>query len=158
MYYALLSRLKETVVKPRARRERQSTRVLSPSDFRKRQGTEKKSLADVFTHRLPCAAKKEKKNHKNLPRHKPANSKLPSAKAASAATADLAIRFGNQPQATSPTKPKPPRERPQRDVPRHKPHLVPTVAMCGEAAAGRQCTLTTAQGILSTQVASHPTS
>lgn len=99
---------------------------MSPSDFRKRQGIEEKKPGDVFTHHHPCAAKKEKKKHKNLLRHKPANSILPSAKAASAATADLAIRFGNQPQATSPTKPKPPRERPQRDVPRHKPHLVPT--------------------------------
>jgi hypothetical protein len=32
----------------------------------------------------------------------------------------------------------------------NKPHFVPTVAVCGEAAAAPQCTLTTAQRILST--------
>lgn len=130
-YYALLSRLEERVIKPRARPGVQSTRVLSPSDSRnKAEYRGGKKPGDVFIHDHPRVGKKEERTTKNiLTTPQTSQKQIAVTRTAPAATADRAIRFGNQPQATSPTKPKPLRERPRRDVPRQQASLC---SNCGQ--------------------------
>lgn len=120
--YALLSRQEESVVRSRARPGVQSSRVLSPSessDSGTKQTVGRKRLATCSIHHHPRVGKKEQQ----LAAPQASQKQIAAAKTASAVAADRAIRFGTQPQATSPTEPKPLRERPPRDVPRQQASL-----------------------------------